>query len=442
MADQIPSRQPVDNPQAAQGGSETRSAAQMGAPSSGGRTPFRRSPAAKWLLLGLVATLATGGFLLWRYLSVRESTDDAQVDGHIYPVNGRVGGTVVRVLVDNNQYVAAGTVLVELDPKDYQVALDRARADMAESAATLHVSRTQIPITSATSESQLSAAQAGVGAVNAAVAAAEKSVDAAQAHLGAAQARVRESRANYERAARDLARMKALVTKEEISQQQYDASLAAAESLRAQVDSAEAQVREAQEEVQVAGSRFAQQKAALERAQADVEGARTAPQQVAATRAHAESSAAKVQQMEAAVEQARLNLGYTTIRAPVSGIVSQRSVEVGQVIQPGQPLFSVVPLDDVWITANFKESDLRNMRPGQRVAISVDAYAGRKYAGHVDSFAAATGARFSLLPPENATGNYVKVVQRVPVKIVLENGQNSDHLLRPGMSVVPTVFTD
>jgi len=426
MADEIPTRGP-DN---IVGGANRRGAS------------FRRSPLAKWLLLGLVVVLAAGGFLLWRHFSIRESTDDAQVDGHIYPVSARVGGTVVKVLVDDNQRVAAGTVLVELDTKDYLVALDRTRADLAESAATLEVSRTQIPITSTTSGSQLSAAQAGVGVASAAVTVAEKSVDAARAHLAAAQAKVRENRANYERAARDLERMKTLVAKEEISRQQYDASVAAAESLRAQVDSAEAQVKEAEEGVRVAGSQLGQQKAALDRARAEVEAARTGPEQVAAQRAHAESSAAKVKQMESAVEQSKLNLQYTTIRAPVSGVVSQRNVEVGQVIQPGQPLFAIVPLNDIWITANFKEDELRNMHPGQRAIISVDAYGGRKYKGRVESIAAATGARFSLLPPENATGNYVKVVQRLPVKIVLEEGENPGHLLRPGMSVVPTVFTN
>ncbi len=442
MADEYPSQQPENIQPPGPGAQEAWAAAQSGGSAKRRRASFRRSPLAKLLLLGLVVALASGGVFLYRYFSIRESTDDAQVDGHIYPVSARVGGTVVRVLVDDNQYVTAGTVLAELDTRDYQVAMDRARADLAESTATFHVSRTQIPITSTTSGSQLSAAQAGVGVVDAAVTAAERSVDAARAHLGAAQARVRENRANYERAARDLERMKALVAKEEISQQQYDAALAAAESFRAQVDSAEAQVGEAQEGIHVAESQLGQQKAALERARADVEAARTAPQQVAVTRAHAESSAAKVQQMRATVEQAGLNLQYTTIRAPVSGVVSQRSVEAGQVIQPGQPLFSVVPLDDIWITANFKESELRNVHLGQRATISVDAYGGRKYKGHVDSFAAATGARFSLLPPENATGNYVKVVQRVPVKIVLEKDQNADHLLRPGMSVVPTVFTN
>ncbi len=403
---------------------------------------FRRSRRANWFFLGVLVALATGGVLLWRHLSVRESTDDAQIDGHIYPVSARVGGTVLKVLVDNNQYVTAGMVLVQLDTRDYQVALERARADLAESAATLHASRTQIPITSTTSESQLSSAQAGVAAAAAAVTAAEKAVDEVQARLASAQAKVRENLANADRATRDLERMKMLIAKEEISQQQYDASVASAASLRAQVDSAEAQVRGAQEGVQAAESLLKQQKAALERAHAEVDAAQIAPQQIAASRAHAESSAAKVQQMQAAVEQATLNLDYTNIRAPVSGIVSQRNVEAGQVIQPGQPLFTVVPLDDIWITANFKEDQLKKMRPGQPAIISVDAYAGRQYQGRVDSIAAATGSRFSLLPPENATGNYVKVVQRVPVKIVLQKDQNQDHLLRPGMSVVPTVFTN
>ena len=244
---------------------------------NGGRGAFRRSPLAKLLALGVVVVLVVGGVLSWRYFSVRESTDDAQVDGHIYPVSARVGGTVVKVLVDDNQYVAAGTVLVELDTNDYRVALDRARADLAESAATLRVSQTQVPITSATSESRLSAAQAGVGVASAGVSAAEKGVDAARAHLVAAEAKVRENRANSERAARDLERMKALVAKEEISRQQYDAAVAAAESFRAQVDSAEAQVKEAQGGVQVAESQLGQQKAMLERARAEMDATRTGP---------------------------------------------------------------------------------------------------------------------------------------------------------------------
>ena len=393
------------------------------------------------LLLVLVAAVAAGGYRYWRYASVRESTDDAQIDGHLHPVSARVGGTVLKLLVKDNQYVEAGTVLVVIDPRDYQVALDRARGDLAEAQAELHEKNTNVPIASTTTSSQLSGAEAGVGEARAAIATAQQQVDAAQARLVSAQARVREAQANSDRAARDLARMKELVAKEEISQQQYDSAVASADALRAQVDSAQAQVQEAAQGVQVARGVLDQQRARLARAEAEVAGARTAPEQVAVTRARAQSSAAKVEQRQAELARAELNLEYTIVKAPTAGIVSQRTVEVGQVIQAAQPLLSVVPLEDIWVTANFKENQLRHMRPGQSVSIAVDA-TGKSYRGHVDSIAAATGSRFSLLPPENATGNYVKVVQRVPVKIVFEKGQDPGHFLRPGMSVVPTVLTE
>lgn len=413
-----------------------------GEPQERPRSSLRRSPLLKWLLLLLIVGLAIGGTWYWRYSSVRESTDDAQIDGRLHPVSARVSGTVIKLLVQDNQYVEAGSVLVQLDPKDYKVALDKARADLAEMEASLHVSRTEVPITSITTSSQLSGAEASVGEVNAAVAAAQKAVDAARARLDAAHAKVREAQANYARAARDLDRMKALVAKEEVSQQQYDLALASAESYRAQVDSAESQVREAEQGIRVAQSQVVQQQARVVQAQNAVRSASTAPQQVAVTRARAEATAARVEQMRAAVEQAELNLQYTTVRAPASGVISQRTVEVGQVVQPGQPLLAVVPLDldNIWVTANFKETQLRKMRSGQPVSISVDTFGGHEYKGHVESIAAVTGARASLLPPENATGNFVKVVQRIPVKIVFEKDQDPQHQLRPGMSVVPTVL--
>ncbi len=414
----------------------------QGEPPSG-RRRFRRSPAAKWLALLIVIIFAVAGIWYWRYASVRESTDDAEIDGHLHPVSARVGGTVLTVLGQDNQYVEAGTVLVQIDPKDYQVALDRARSDLAETEANLHVSRTEVPITSTTSSSQLSGAEAGVREAEAAAAAAQKAVDAARARLNSAQAKVAEAKAKYTLAARDLDRMKTLLSKDEVSQQQYDLAVAEAESRRAEVDSAESQVQEADEGVRVAESQAAQQSARLAQAQDAAKSAGTAPQQVAITRARAEAATARVEQMRAAVEQAELNLQYTTVRAPVAGVVSERTVEVGQVVQTGQPLLAVVPLDleNIWVTANFKETQLKNMRPGQPVIISVDAYGGRKFRGHVDSIAGVTGARASLLPPENATGNYVKVVQRIPVKIVFERDQDQQHRLRPGMSVVPTVYT-
>ena len=267
-----------------------------------------------------------------------------------------------------------------------------------------------------------------------------KEVDAAQARLNSAQARLREAEANQKKAAQDLERMKQLVAKDEISQQQYDAAVAAAAATRASVESARAGVSETEQEVQVAQSRLAQAHDAEMEAKAAARSAQTAPQQVAVVRARAASAEAKVLRAKANLDQAELNLQYATVKALVSGVVSKKSVEAGQIVQAGEPLLAIVPLEDIWVTANFKETQLKNVRPGQSARVSVDAYGGRTFKGHVESIAAATGARFSLLPPENAAGNYVKVVQRVPVKIVFERGEDPEHLLRPGMSVYPTVY--
>ncbi|MDQ6705735.1 MAG: HlyD family secretion protein [Acidobacteriota bacterium] len=395
----------------------------------------------RWILLGAgVLILAVGGFFVWLHYQGRESTDDAQVDGHIDPISAKLGGTVTAVNVDDNQVVKQGDVLVQIDPRDYNVALDRARADVAQAEAMLQASRSDIPITRTNTAGQLSSANAGVEEARATVVSSESEISAARARLITAQARVREAEANYQKAAKDLDRLKPLVAKEEISRQQYDAAVAAAEALRATVDSARSGVSEAEQDIRTAQSNVQRDQAKVSQAQATAESAGTAPQQVAATRAREQSAAAKVQESKSALEQAELNLQYATIRAPASGVISRKSVEVGQIVQPGQPLFAIVPLNDVWVTANFKETQLKDMRVGQRAEIDVDAY-GRKYKGHVDSIAAVTGAKTSLLPPENATGNYVKVVQRVPVKIVLEKGEDSDHRLRPGLSVKPTVFT-
>jgi len=272
------------------------------------------------------------------------------------------------------------------------------------------------------------------------VAAEQSNVEAAKAKLSMNQARLREAQANYDRAAKDLERFKPLIAKEEISRQQYDAAVAAAESARATVEAAQAAVSDAEVGIEAAEARVRAEQARLAQAEAGIRAAQTAPQQVAQTRARTSTAEAAVQRAQAALAQAELNLEYTTIRAPVSGIVSRRSIETGQSIQAGQPVMAVVPLEQVWVTANFKETQLRNMRPGQPAIIHVDAY-GRNYKGHVESIGAATGARFSVLPPENASGNFVKVVQRLPVRIFFEEGQDKQHLLRPGMSVTATVLT-
>jgi len=376
------------------------------------RSYFQQHPAARWLLLLVVIGAIISLVRVWRYYSVRETTDDAQIDGYIYPVSARVSGTAIKVNFDNNTYVEKGTVLAELDPTDYQVALQRAQADLADAEATATAARTNVPITHTGTSSQLSMAQAAVAT--------------AQKEELAARAKVADVEARYKKAASDLRRMQQLIGKDEISQQQYDAAVAAEQAAKATVDAERANVAAAQSRVV--------------EAEASARSAQTGPQQVAVMRSRAGAAEAAVQRAQAAVAQAQLNLQYTTIRAPVSGIVSQRNVEVGQTVQAGQPLFGIVDLDNLWVTADFKETQLKNMRPGQPARVQVDAY-GRTYSGHVDSMGGATGARFSLLPPENATGNYVKVVQRIPVKIVFDKGQDPQHQLRPGMSVVPTVLT-
>ena len=391
---------------------------------------------------GLLVIVIVVGMVAWLWLRPgRVSTDDAQVDARVTQIAARVGGTVIRVAVDDNQRVDKEAVLVELDPRDYQVALDKARAELADAEAAALAARSNVPISTATATSGITTAQGGVAQAEAAVAAGEKEVDAARARLTASEAHLRELEANAAKAARDVERLRGLLAKDEIAQQQFDATVATAEAQKAAVDSARSQVAEAEAGIRVAESRLVQGRAAEQRAHADLRTAETGPEQVAATRARASSAEAHVQQARATLAQAELNLQYTTVKAPIRGIASKRGLSVGQVVQPGQPLLAIVAIDEVWITANFKETQLTHMRPGQRATIDVDAYGEREFTGKVDSIAGATGARFSLLPPENATGNFVKVVQRVPVKIVLDQGQDPEHLLRPGMSVVPTVFT-
>jgi membrane fusion protein (multidrug efflux system) len=379
---------------------------------------FTRSGRLRVLVGGIVVLLTAGGIWWWTSQG-RVSTDDAQVDAHMTQMASRVGGTVLRVSVNDNQQVEAGTVLVEIDPRDYQIAVDKAKAELADAEAAVIAAQSNVPITSTTSESSISTAQSALDQARSAIETAAKEVEAARARVAAAQSRLREIDANATRARRDVERLKGLLAKDEVSQQQYDAAVAAADAQTAATDTAKAQIAESEAALRMSESRQAQVKAGEASARAQ----------------------ARVEQAKAILAQAELNLQYTVVKAPVRGVVSKKGVNPGQVIQPGQALLSLVQTDEVWITANFKETQLTDVRPGQRVTVEVDAYGGRIVMGKVDSIAAATGARFSLLPPENATGNFVKVVQRVPVKIVLDAGQDPEHVLRPGMSVTPTVYT-
>jgi membrane fusion protein (multidrug efflux system) len=371
-----------------------------------------------------IIVLLVIGFFAYRYFTSYESTDDAQVDGHINSVSARISGHVIKLNVQDNQYVSAGTVLVEIDPADYQLQYERAKADYADAQASALAAGVNVPITSVSTSSQVSATEADVNSARA-------GIEVALHQYQAAKAQLQQAEANDVKAQNDLGRYKQLVAKQEISHQQYDQAVAAALASAAGVEAARANVDAAQQQVTQAQGKLVQ-------AQANWANARTAPKQMQITRARATSALAEVQRMKANLDQAQLNLQYTKIVAPVNGIVSDRTVEVGQNVAPGQELMKVINLDDIWITANFKETQLRDMRVGQLVTLEVDAN-GRKYNGKVDSIAGASGARFSLLPPENATGNYVKVVQRIPVKILLDPGSNKDHQLRPGMSVTPKV---
>ena len=364
-------------------------------------------------------------FFLWRYFSSYESTDDAQVDGHLNSVSSRVSGHVEKLLVADNQYVDAGTPLVQIDPSDYQVAVDRAQADYDSALAAARAAQVNVPITSVNSGSQLSTAQADVENARA-------GISAARQQHAAAVAQTAQAQANNVKAQSDVARYRLLVDKQEISQQQYELAIAAAQSSAASVDAARAAASAAADQVRQAEARLAQ-------AESSERAAGTGPQQMAVIRARAQAAGAEAGQKKAALEQAKLDLSYTRIVAPVSGIVTNRTVEAGQNVQLGQDLMKVINLDDLWVTANFKETQLRKMAVNQPVTIHADIN-GKDYNGHLQSLSGASGAITSLLPPENATGNYVKVVQRIPVKITFDAGETKDHVLRPGMSVEPKVW--
>lgn len=384
----------------------------------------RRKRRRNLLIVTIGIVVIVGGLLLWRYLSSYESTDDAQADVHLSPVSARISGYVIRVNVNDNQWVNKGDVLVEIDPTDYQVALTQAQANLANAEATARSLNITVPITSVNTNSQLQFTASGVEDARAGVSAAQK-------QLAAAHQQVEAAEANDVKAQDDLSRYKQLVDRREVSQQIYDQALAAAKSSTANVAAAQASESAAQQFVQQAQSRLTQ-------ATANHEYARTGPQQVSSTKERVQAAIADVQQKRALLQQAELNLQYTKIIAPVSGEVNKTVVE-GLNVETGQQLLTIVPLDEVWVTANFKETQLKHMQVGQKADIHVDS-SGRTLRGHVDSIAGATGPLFSLLPPENATGNYVKIVQRVPVKIVLEPGENRDRRLRPGMNVVPDVY--
>jgi membrane fusion protein (multidrug efflux system) len=379
----------------------------------------------RFIIIGLVAVLLVGALLFWWHSTYYEDTDDASVDGHLVQISSRINGHVAEVDVDQNKHVDAGALLIKIDPRDYETAEAQAAANLEAAVANYEATRVNVPVININAGTNLNNANADVASATATVAQSEK-------QLQAAQARVTQAQANSTKSKLDLERYTPLVQKDIISKQQYDAAVAAAAANEAGVAEAEANLVAAQDAVRIAHDRVLQ-------AQSSQKYAQTAPQQVAIQKAKADQAAGQVEQARAALAQAKLNLEYTELRAPVSGIVTTKSVEVGQNVAIGQALMTLVSLDDVWITANFKETQLRHMQLKQPVTLHVDAF-GRDYDGEVTQIGGATGSMLSLFPPENATGNYVKVVQRIPVRIDLTKpDQNNDHMLRPGMSVEPKV---
>jgi membrane fusion protein, multidrug efflux system len=392
------------------------------------------------LITGGAMVLAAALGLFLHYYN-RESTDDAQVDGHITPIASKIYGRVDKVFVDDNQAVKAGQRLVKIDPRDYQSAVDQAKAALALAESEARSAGVDVPRTQENVASGNSSADAQLLGAQADLARAQVTYDQAKtADLAWAQANVDKSRANADLAQADLARYKPLMEKGEISKQQYDGAKANADATTSAWKADQEKLTQAQRNVEVTKAQLDAAKARVAQAQAAVEAAQADLKQVSMKSADAQAKVAKVQQARASLEAAELNLSYTDVVAPVDGVATHKQVEPGQVVQAGQGLMVVVPLQSVWVTANFKETQLKKMKPGQEAYVDVDTY-GKTFSGHVDSIAGATGAVLSLLPPENATGNYVKVVQRIPVKIVLDPIPADKAVLRPGMNVVATVIT-
>ena len=378
---------------------------------------------------------------LYLYFHNRESTDDAQVDGHITPIAAKIYGRVAKVQVNDNQAVKAGQVLVQLDPADYQAALDEAKAALALAEGEARSAGVDVPRTSEDTASGTSSAQAQLAGSEADLMRAQATYEQSQtADLAYAQANIEKSRANAQLAKADLARYLPLMEKGEISKQQYDAAKANADATASALNADEQKLVQAQRNVEISRAQLDASKARVLQAEAGVATAHADVKRVAMRSADAQAKLAKVDQSRAQVEAAQLNLSYCGVVAPIDGVVTHKQVEDGQIVQQGQGLMVIVPLQDVWVTANFKETQLRKMRAGQKAYVEVDTY-GKTFPGRVDSIAGATGAVVSLLPPENATGNFVKVVQRIPVKIVLDPIPANEAVLRPGMNVDATVIT-
>jgi membrane fusion protein (multidrug efflux system) len=396
---------------------------------------FRRA-----VIIGLVLLLAVIGGI-WYYLHGRVTTDDAEIDGNITPIASKVYGSVSKVFVRRNQYVHAGQVLIKIDPRDYEARVAQARAALELAEAQARAAQVGVPLAQGTTHSAIEAARAEINAAKAEYDRARLAyTTASTAGLAYAEAQVNKNKAENARAQADWSRMKPLVAKAEISELQYDSYVAAAKSAASELKASEEQLAEAKHQVAIDRAAMVAAESQIGLAKAHLSEALANVHQVPMRRADAHSANANVAKAKANLQAAELELSYTTIVAPTDGVVTHKEVEPGQILEPGQEVFAIIPLNTVWVRANFKETQLGNVHPGQRAEIHVDMY-GKSFPARVQSLSGATGARMSLLPPENATGNFVKVVQRIPVKIVFNPLPGGKYVLRPGMNVEATIFT-
>ena len=403
-------------------------------------TVKRRRGLKALLVAGGVLAIVAAGTGAYLHFQNRVSTDDAQVDAHNAPIAPKISGNIVEILVDDNQMVKAGQVLVRIDPRDYQAKVDQARAALGVAESQAVGAHAAVPLAQGSTASAVAAAESQLAAAVADYARTKSDYErASTSELAYAQADVDSKRATRDRALADLGRMEPLVAKDDISKLQFDAYRAAARVAESDLTAAQENLANAQKKAESSQASMLTAGARANAAQADVGQARANLRQVDISSAQAGSASAAIQQARANLEAAELQLSYSTIVAPIDGLATKKTIQVGQIVQPGQTLLTIVPLKQVWITANFKETQLANVRPGQRAEVNVDMY-GRSFGGRVDSIAGASGAALSLLPPENATGNYVKVVQRIPVKIRL-NDPSAGFVFRPGMNVDATIFT-
>lgn len=386
----------------------------------------KKKAAVLFLLAGVIALLA--GIFYWRYARTHISTDDAYVSGSIHTISFRVPGTVAQVLVHDNQLVEEGQIIAALDATDYEVALREAQAYLDALKARWASAQLAVPLENDQTQARVMESQAGVGAL-------EKTLAEMQEQLRKVQEEIRSLKAILDKAAWDRDRFQNLYNRQAVARQQYDEALT-----QYQVAESRYQAALAGREALLKNAESLQEQ--IRRAGAQVNLARTGTQSVRIKKQMAEAAKSELALAEARLEQAKLRLGCTRIKSPARGHITKKNIEVGNQVQAGQPLMALVPLENLWIVANYKETQLTRVKPGQRVRVVVDTFPGLKLRGRVESIMAGTGSAFSLFPPENATGNFVKIVQRIPVKIVLEKEANEPPILRLGMSVIPTILVE